>query len=522
MAKQSIGELSAIITANAQQFVDELQRTRASVDSVTTSVAQSGAQTAKSINAGIIGTRLFSMAFYMLRSEVQTTIKDIENIPGISQETIDSVNQMRYAFEGNNSALKTGVATLAGWFADIGLGFGYIVGNIDAAFRAVKNGASGIDAAKAGFDSMVEGYTRLQKEADAWANKDYTANLAKLTEQFDRLSVTSKGKMAAMLQDEAAILQHFSDTGVILAGKYKDAMVDALAAQMQMQGGVTEKDQQDASLQAMRDKIQAQQTINTMLNEARNLELSIGVVSDKERRSQMGTVDAIKQINDELAKLYRQKIPDLSDKNIDPIALEKEIDGLKKIKALESERAQDIRKLSTEVKGFGGQVADAFVNSLSGAGDAWKNLGRTIIAEILKIAVESEILQPLFHMMGGFATSAGFSTMGSALSGVMFGGMFAGGGDPPVGKVSWVGENGPELFVPKTSGTIIPAGMSGAMSAQRQGDTYYIDATGADTSAIARLAEGIASVNGSIEMRSVAAVLQQAKRSPSFRRSMSA
>ena len=33
---------------------------------------------------------------------------------------------------------------------------------------------------------------------------------------------------------------------------------------------------------------------------------------------------------------------------------------------------------------------------------------------------------------------------------------FADGGDPPVGKVSLVGEYGPELFVPKTAGTIVP------------------------------------------------------------------
>jgi len=36
------------------------------------------------------------------------------------------------------------------------------------------------------------------------------------------------------------------------------------------------------------------------------------------------------------------------------------------------------------------------------------------------------------------------------------GGGYADGGDPPVGKVSVVGERGPELFIPKTAGTIIP------------------------------------------------------------------
>jgi hypothetical protein len=33
---------------------------------------------------------------------------------------------------------------------------------------------------------------------------------------------------------------------------------------------------------------------------------------------------------------------------------------------------------------------------------------------------------------------------------------FAEGGDPPVGVPSMVGEKGPELFVPKVAGTIVP------------------------------------------------------------------
>jgi hypothetical protein len=40
--------------------------------------------------------------------------------------------------------------------------------------------------------------------------------------------------------------------------------------------------------------------------------------------------------------------------------------------------------------------------------------------------------------------------------GDLFGGFFADGGMPPMGKVSVVGENGPELFVPKSAGTIVP------------------------------------------------------------------
>lgn len=51
----------------------------------------------------------------------------------------------------------------------------------------------------------------------------------------------------------------------------------------------------------------------------------------------------------------------------------------------------------------------------------------------------------------------GTMDMGGAFAGIGGGTMgFAAGGNPPVGVPSLVGENGPELFVPRTAGTIIP------------------------------------------------------------------
>ena len=55
---------------------------------------------------------------------------------------------------------------------------------------------------------------------------------------------------------------------------------------------------------------------------------------------------------------------------------------------------------------------------------------------------------------------------------------FADGGSPPVGVASLVGERGPELFVPKTSGTIIPNNQLSSMIGNGGNNVtnYYIDA----------------------------------------------
>ena len=41
---------------------------------------------------------------------------------------------------------------------------------------------------------------------------------------------------------------------------------------------------------------------------------------------------------------------------------------------------------------------------------------------------------------------------------------FANGGSPPVGKASLVGERGPEMFVPRQAGTIVPNNQMGSSS----------------------------------------------------------
>ena len=72
------------------------------------------------------------------------------------------------------------------------------------------------------------------------------------------------------------------------------------------------------------------------------------------------------------------------------------------------------------------------------------------IAKIALLIAQITILKALGTGIGG-----GFV---SGIVGSIFGGIggFAAGGQPPVGQPSIVGEQGPELFVPSTKGTVIP------------------------------------------------------------------
>jgi len=147
------------------------------------------------------------------------------------------------------------------------------------------------------------------------------------------------------------------------------------------------------------------------------------------------------------------------------------------------------------------QLSDTITSNLSGsiAGvlDGSKSVGEGIkgffrgvqqsiikmvadmIAEMMKLYVIKPMLQSIFSGLSGFGGGTGGGLM-QGIGGIAkaFGGFFAEGGSPPLGKASIVGERGPELFVPKQSGTIIPNGATGGQS-----NPTYVYAPNIQTSA---------------------------------------
>ena len=102
---------------------------------------------------------------------------------------------------------------------------------------------------------------------------------------------------------------------------------------------------------------------------------------------------------------------------------------------------------------------------------SFKSLARSIIQDLIAIQLKAQastILKSLFGGFGASSSMAGASVMGMA--------GWADGGDPPVGKASIVGERGPELFVPKGSGTIIPNHALGGMGSTTNVTNNYINA----------------------------------------------
>lgn len=118
---------------------------------------------------------------------------------------------------------------------------------------------------------------------------------------------------------------------------------------------------------------------------------------------------------------------------------------------------------------FRSSFADNVTDVLTGTKsikDAFKDMADMVIEQIARM-IANQWTESLF---GGFGTNSSGSSGGwlSSLFGA-FGGGRASGGPITAGVPYLVGEQGPELVIPKSSGTVIPAGATAQMLGGRSG-----------------------------------------------------
>ena len=114
---------------------------------------------------------------------------------------------------------------------------------------------------------------------------------------------------------------------------------------------------------------------------------------------------------------------------------------------LDKELAEATKDIKTNFELIGQSIASGVSDNLTAAIQGTKTLG--------------EAAKSILNDLSSTLIKLGVNTILGGIAPGIFGGLpklfgFANGGRPPVGKPSIVGEKGPELFVPRRSGTIIP------------------------------------------------------------------
>ena len=148
--------------------------------------------------------------------------------------------------------------------------------------------------------------------------------------------------------------------------------------------------------------------------------------------------------------------------------LQATLDKLNAEKAYQDELAQVKDQERQKNEQIATSISDTLTDGLKSAIDGTKSLSEafsdmlaTMAIDLARSAIKKQLENSLNLNSQTNTTSSGVSSGGGflskALGWIVGRNLFADGGTPPVNRPSLVGEEGPELFVPRTSGTIIPA-----------------------------------------------------------------
>ena len=302
--------------------------------------------------------------------------------------------------------------------------------------------------------AVTKGLTALLKAVNDFINSPLAGTAA----IFSGIVLAAKGVSVALPLISAGLIKVAAAGGIATialnaipfvaiataAGIFTTAIIKATQKQRDFNKALKEGDDQALKSEFNRLFIERQKILKR-ISEA---EESSNKRSLQSLKRQLATInESIGPIKEKL-EANRQTAKEIENQNEN---LKKQEEQIKKneeaAKKLKEKMAAVGQEIESNIKS---NLADAIEGAQS-FGDAMNNVLNKIKRKLLDLALDK-----MFEgFQDGFSGKEERKGIGGFLGGLI-GGLFANGGRPPVGKASIVGERGPELFVPKVAGTIIP------------------------------------------------------------------
>lgn len=179
------------------------------------------------------------------------------------------------------------------------------------------------------------------------------------------------------------------------------------------------------------------------------------------------TLAILDQTFDEDQKILEAKIAQTEEKLLQAVEDEKSLEKVNQIKVELQEQTNELRE-HVELKKEGVAAAKELDKATNNIGSNFEKIGQSIAsgvsdnltAAIMQTKTLGDAAKSILNDLANTLVRLGVNTILGGIAPGIFGGLpmlsFANGGRPPTGKASLVGEKGPELFVPRRSGTIVP------------------------------------------------------------------
>lgn len=215
--------------------------------------------------------------------------------------------------------------------------------------------------------------------------------------------------------------------------------------------------QEELDKQASQKKIDAELNVYRETSKAKDeIQYQTDVFNMKMRM--IGATETEKNLAEERLRLEKEIAEWKRSEEYNQLS-EKDKDYYEKQKRGVSEARMENMKFAESLQHMQGAY-DAVWSNMSSAIDNFVRTGKLSMKDFTRSVIQDLIAMQMkmlaFRMLGmAFGMFRGGGTNLSQFEYAKISG-FASGGEPPVGQPSIVGENGPELFIPRTAGTIIP------------------------------------------------------------------
>jgi hypothetical protein len=454
-----------------------IDKTRAAFASVNQGlknlVAGGDASQKKMLSLGVRLAGIGSIAA-IVGTQVRAVAENIRAVPGVSQDTIDSWDRFQ-------NSTKTAKGVIQNMVASAGEGLSNL-------WSLIKFGAI---AAVEGLDAAQKDLLQTDREA-AEARRDSSGQIDKETESMRKLGEARKALRLIRIRESS---------GDSIMRRREEAA--ALEMQAKATEDLAKKNNLLAAAATLRtaaekDLISLQDKFDDVQKKVADGEGDISRVWETATKS-------LRDLNEE----RRQTLRLLMQSNYkilggDLNSMHESIKLNEKLVGIDEDRLKIMRKNRDMAQLAGEIMATGFENAVFSGGKL-RDVLRGIGEDLARMVFRNLITEPLADAISG------------GIKGV-FGGPKAAGGAVSSGTTYLVGENGPELFSPSSSGHITPNHQLNQGGSA--GGTYYIDARGADRAGLDQLRQTIRQLNGSIESRAVAAVASRKSRGGSFAMAM--
>lgn len=286
-----------------------------------------------------------------------------------------------------------------------------------------------------------------RRAALAPASSDSTAGVEQASKDFDKLTQSLQEQLVTLRDGERAAFAYALSLED-LTDKQRAALLeqfDAIQAQRDDNDAkkkATEEAQKNAEAVANTIERLSEQNMELLMGEDALLRYTLASKGATEADIQRAI--GLAQANRELAEAQRKA----------------EQDAAQVAREAQARLEAQAQQLQNAADRMAGAVSDAFIEWVSGAEkaeEAFRNLVDGVIRETARLVTQRTITEPLAQFIVGLLGGVGGgSGAGQIVGDAVFGGFAASGGPVSGGTSYIVGEQGPELFTPGSSGFITP------------------------------------------------------------------